>query len=84
MKASELRSKSAEELQQELTSLLEEQFKLRMQYSMGQASRNHEFSRIRKFNPILFNVWRIYMTDMSTVRELKNLTRRKVLGVDEQ
>ena len=48
MKASELRGKEESELKDELVELRKEQFKLRMQYSMGQASRNHEFSRIRK------------------------------------
>ncbi len=48
MKAAELRGKDAQELKNELIELRKEQFKLRMQYSMGQASRNHEFSRIRK------------------------------------
>ena len=48
MKASELRSKSAEELQQELTSLLEEQFKLRMQNSTGQLVRPHLFKEVRR------------------------------------
>lgn len=48
MKAAELRAKSETELKDELIELRKEQFKLRMQYSMGQASRNHEFSRIRK------------------------------------
>ena len=48
MKAAELRGKEAQELKNELIELRKEQFKLRMQYSMGQASRNHEFSRIRK------------------------------------
>ena len=48
MKAADLRSKGEQELKDELIELRKEQFKLRMQYSMGQASRNHEFSRIRK------------------------------------
>ena len=48
MKASQLRAKSAHELKDELVELRKEQFKLRMTYAMGQASRNHEFSRIRK------------------------------------
>ena len=48
MKASDLRGKNESELKDELIELRKEQFKLRMQYSMGQASRNHEFSRIRK------------------------------------
>ena len=48
MKASELRTKDEKALKDELIELRKEQFKLRMTYSMGQASRNHEFSRIRK------------------------------------
>ena len=48
MKAADLRAKQEQELKDELIELRKEQFKLRMQYSMGQASRNHEFSRIRK------------------------------------
>ena len=48
MKAADLRAKGAQDLQDELIELRKQQFKLRMQYSMGQASRNHEFSRIRK------------------------------------
>lgn len=48
MKAVDLRAKEEQELKDELIELRKEQFKLRMQYSMGQASRNHEFSRIRK------------------------------------
>ena len=43
MKASEIRGKEPQELKDELIELRKEQFKLRMQYSMGQASRNHEF-----------------------------------------
>jgi large subunit ribosomal protein L29 len=41
MKASELRSKSAEELGKELLTLREEQFKLRMQKSTGQLGQTH-------------------------------------------
>lgn len=48
MKASQLREKTRSELKDELVELRKEQFKLRMTYAMGQASRNHEFSRIRK------------------------------------
>lgn len=48
MKAVDLRAKGEQDLKDELIELRKEQFKLRMQYSMGQASRNHEFSRIRK------------------------------------
>ena len=48
MKAVDLRAKGEQELKDELIELRKEQFKLRMQYSIGQASRNHEFSLIRK------------------------------------
>ncbi len=41
MKASELREKSAEELNSELLTLREEQFKLRMQKSTGQLGQTH-------------------------------------------
>ena len=41
MKASELREKSAEELNAELLKLREEQFKLRMQKSTGQLGQSH-------------------------------------------
>jgi large subunit ribosomal protein L29 len=48
MKATELREKDEQSLKTELIELRKEQFKLRMQYSMGQSTRNHDFSRIRK------------------------------------
>lgn len=48
MKASELRQKTDEELGKELLALLREQFNLRMQKGMGQVSRHHQFSRVRK------------------------------------
>jgi large subunit ribosomal protein L29 len=41
MKASELRSKSAEELGKQLLTLREEQFKLRMQKTTGQLGQTH-------------------------------------------
>ena len=41
MKASELREKSEEELNQELLKLREEQFKLRMQKATGQLGQTH-------------------------------------------
>lgn len=57
MKASELRNKSKGELQQNLTSLLEEQFKMRMQNATGQIVRPHRFKQVRKeiarFNTII-------------------------------
>jgi large subunit ribosomal protein L29 len=48
MNASELRSKSRDELNAELLSLRREQFNLRMQQATGQLSRPHEYSRVRK------------------------------------
>jgi len=48
MKASDLRSKSAAELGEELIALRREQFNLRMQQATGQLSRNHEHGRVRK------------------------------------
>ena len=41
MKASELREKSVEDLNKDLVSLREEQFKLRMQKSTGQLGQSH-------------------------------------------
>jgi large subunit ribosomal protein L29 len=41
MKASELRSKSAEELGKQLLALREEQFKLRIQKTTGQLGQTH-------------------------------------------
>ena len=41
MKASELRGKSAEDLNKKLLGLREEQFKLRMQKSTGQLGQTH-------------------------------------------
>ncbi|QFU77018.1 50S ribosomal protein L29 [Halioglobus maricola] len=41
MKASELREKSAEDLNKQLLELREEQFKLRMQSSTGQLGQTH-------------------------------------------
>ena len=41
MKASELRTKSAEDLGKELLTLREDQFKLRMQKATGQLGQNH-------------------------------------------
>ena len=48
MKASELREKSVEELQQELVELRREQFNLRMQQGTGQLNHHHEHGRVRK------------------------------------
>ena len=48
MKVSELREKSVEELKAELHSMLEEQFKLRMQSSSGQQVQSHIFKQARR------------------------------------
>lgn len=48
MKASELRDKSVEELQQEQINLLEQQFKLRMKSASGQLSKTHELGVVRR------------------------------------
>jgi len=48
MKASELRSKSREELDQDLVALRREQFNLRMQQATGELTRNNEQGRVRK------------------------------------
>jgi large subunit ribosomal protein L29 len=48
MKASELRNKSASELQQELLSLRREQFALRLQRATGQAVKPDQFGKVRK------------------------------------
>ena len=48
MKAEELRSKSIKELNDELLELRKEQFNLRMQKGVGQATRVHQFKLNRK------------------------------------
>ncbi len=48
MKASELREKSVEELNGELISQLESQFKLRMQSSTGQLGQSHLLKQVRR------------------------------------
>lgn len=48
MKASELREKSVDELNQELMGLLREQFNLRMQRATGQLSKPHLMQDVRK------------------------------------
>ena len=47
-KASELRSKSAQELNTELFSLRKEQFALRLQRATGQAVKPDQFGKVRK------------------------------------
>ncbi|MBT8089074.1 MAG: 50S ribosomal protein L29 [Gammaproteobacteria bacterium] len=48
MKASDLRTKSVEELNDELVALRREQFNLRMQHATGELTQNHEHGRVRK------------------------------------
>jgi large subunit ribosomal protein L29 len=48
MKANELRSKSATELQEELIALLKEQFSLRMQIATQQLNNTAQLVRVRR------------------------------------
>ena len=48
MKASELRAKSAEDLQSELTELLRAQFGLRMQKATQQLSNTSQLGKVRR------------------------------------
>jgi large subunit ribosomal protein L29 len=48
MKTSDLRDKSVEELNTELTNLLREQFNLRMQASTGQLNQTHMLKQVRR------------------------------------
>lgn len=48
MKATELREKSAEDLNAQLLSLLEDQFKLRMQKATGQLGQTHLLKQTRR------------------------------------
>ncbi|WP_100657970.1 50S ribosomal protein L29 [Alteromonas flava] len=48
MNATELKAKSVEELNEELLSLLKEQFNLRMQYSTGQLEKTDQLKKVRR------------------------------------
>ena len=48
MKASELRDKSVEELQQEVENLVKEQFEHRMQQSTGQLGQSHLLKQVKR------------------------------------
>ena len=48
MNVQEMKSKTPVELRKELSSLLKEQFNLRMQKGIGQLSQPHEIHRVRK------------------------------------
>ncbi len=48
MKATDLRAKSVDELNDELVALRREQFNLRMQHATGELTHNHEHGRVRK------------------------------------
>lgn len=47
MKATELREKTAIDLQKELLELTKEQFNLRMQKNLGEAPKPHYFQKVR-------------------------------------
>jgi len=48
MNAADLRSKSVEELNEELVALRREQFNLRMQHATGELTQNTEHGRVRR------------------------------------
>lgn len=48
MKASDLRQMSAEQLSAEAEKLMGEQFKLRMQHSMGKLQQTHQLKALRR------------------------------------
>ncbi|RUO23051.1 50S ribosomal protein L29 [Aliidiomarina minuta] len=48
MKASELKDKSVEQLNEELLGLLREQFNLRMQAATGQLNQTHMLKQVRR------------------------------------
>lgn len=48
MKASELRTKNADELSNELKELLRAQFSLRMQVATQQTNKTHELRKVRR------------------------------------
>ncbi len=48
MKASELREKSVEELQEDINNLAKDQFELRMQKSTGQLGQSHLLKEVQK------------------------------------
>ncbi len=48
MNAADLRSKSVEELNEELVALRREQFNLRMQQATGELAQVHQHGRVRK------------------------------------
>ena len=54
MKAIELKAKDTAALQQELNSLLKEQFNLRMKAATGQLGRSHQLKDVRR------NIARVY------------------------
>ena len=48
MKVADLKTRSVDELNEELVALRREQFNLRMQHATGELTRNHEHGRVRK------------------------------------
>ena len=60
MKASELRDKSVDELNKQLLTLREEQFKLRMQKSTGQLGQTHLLQQNQRFIKLGTQLCRIF------------------------
>jgi large subunit ribosomal protein L29 len=58
MKTAELRGKDAQELRQELQTLLREQFAMRMQQATDQKIRSHRFKLIRQDVARIYTVLR--------------------------
>ncbi|MBT8091607.1 MAG: 50S ribosomal protein L29 [Gammaproteobacteria bacterium] len=48
MKAADIRTRSVDELNDELIALRREQFNLRIQHATGELTNNHEHGRVRK------------------------------------
>jgi len=48
MNATELRSKSVDELQAQIIELRKQQFKMRMQLATGELSKNHQVAVVRR------------------------------------
>ena len=48
MNATELKAKNVEELNEELVSLLKEQFNLRMQHTTGQLEKTDQLKKVRR------------------------------------
>lgn len=69
MDANELRSKTDKELRDELHALFKEQFNLRMQKAISQASRSDQFTKVRR--------------NIARVKTVMNENRRKLANNGE-